>query len=162
MPAATSDALSTFHPDLIAAVRDEASRAAQRVAEFLQGFEDRGIEVPPLDRDTLLELAAALTLAAWEGNGIEVHLQAKLPAARIAIRYALATILPTVRRVDPLLISSVVRLFVDHMAWGAREELGADVALDAPDEDALIERLARFLWDRRHAHHQADTESTPP
>lgn len=152
--------LSAFHPDLIAAVRDEAARAADRVAEFLQGFEDRGIEIPPLTRDTLLELAAALTLATWEGSGFELHREANLPPARIAIRYALATILPSVRRLDPMLITLVVRLFVDRMAWHAREDLGADIVLDAPDEDALIEHLAPFLLDHYRFHLKNPTRTS--
>jgi hypothetical protein len=151
MPAAViAPTLSAFHPDLIAAVRAEAARSADRVAEFLHDLAARGVEVPPLDRDTLLELAAALTLAAWEGSGLGLHRDVGLPPARIAVRYALATVLPTVRRLDPGLIAHVIGLFAERMAWHARAELDADVALDAPDEDALVELMARFLWERRH------------
>ena len=149
---ATDATLSTLHPNLIVAVRAEAARSADRVGEFLRGVADRGVEIPPLARDTLLELAAALTLAAWEGGGLELHREAGLPPARVAVRYALATVLPTVHALDPGLIVLVVGLFADRMAWHAREDLAADVTLDAPDEDALIEHLARFLWDRRHTH----------
>ena len=149
MPAAA--ATPTFHPELAAAVRAEAGRAADRVAAFLQGLADRGVVVPPLPRDTLLELAAALTLVEWEDAGLAAHTAAGLPDARTAARYALATALPAVRRLDPGLITRVVGLFADRMAWHARAELEADVELDAADDEALIEHLARFLWDRRHA-----------
>lgn len=150
MPA--TNTTPTFHPELVAAVRDEAGRAADRVAGFLNGLADRGVTMPPLSRDTLLELAAALTLAEWERGGLTVHAAAGLPDARTAAQYALATVLPAVRRLDPGLIVHVVGLFADRLAWHAQAELGADVVLDAPDEDALIEHLARFLWDRRHSH----------
>lgn len=151
MPAAaTPPTLSALHPDLIAAVRAEAARSADRVAEFIRDLAARGVEVPPLDRGTLLELAAALTLAVWEGSGLDLHRDAGLPPARLAVRYALATVLPSVRRLDPMLIAHVVGLFAERMAWHAREELGADVVLDAPDEDALIELMARVAWERRH------------
>ena len=46
----------------------------------------------------------------------------------------------------------VVALFVDRFAWHGRHDLDTDVMLDDHiDEDALVDALAKLLWDARHA-----------
>ncbi len=152
----TAPDATSVHPDLVAAVRDEAGRSADRVGEFLRGLADRGVAVPPLSRETLLELSAALTLAAWERDGLGLGREAGLPDARTAVRNALATVPPTVGSSG--LAVRVLGLFVDRTAWAARPHLGADIRLDTPDEDAVVEALAQYLWATRP---RPDTEEPP-
>lgn len=142
-PAPPTTSPSPFHPDLVAAVRGEAGRSADRVADFLGGLAGRGVEVPPLSRETLLELSAALTLAAWEEGGLGLGRAAGLPDARTALRAALATVLPHVR--PPGMAVLVVGAFAARTAWAARPVLAADVRLDAPADDALVEAVAQYL-----------------
>jgi hypothetical protein len=36
-----------------------------------------------------------------------------------------------------------------RLTWAGQRHLGAEVILDAPDEDALVESLAQLLWAHR-------------
>lgn len=133
-----------FHPDLVAAVRVEAGRSADRVADFL-----RGAGVTRLSRETLLELSAALTLASWEEGGLGLGGADGLPDAPAAFRAALATVAPHAR--PPGMAALVVGAFAERTAWAARPLLDADVRLDAPADGVLVEAVAQYLFARRRA-----------
>ena len=61
-----------FPPDLVAAVRDEAGRDADRVAVFLDGLGLGGTPEKPvyLPAPFLLYLGGALRLWSWERQGL--------------------------------------------------------------------------------------------
>jgi len=44
----------------------------------------------------------------------------------------------------------VLALTVERFAWHARDDLGAEVLLGFPEEDAVLDALAQFLWEHRH------------
>jgi hypothetical protein len=134
---------------LVAAVEAEAISFADRMAAFL---DDAGV---PRDRPVplafALELAACLTLGAWEEAGVSAHLPPGLPAAGDALRELLAHAADRDRlrerlRASPL-FGRVLSVRLAAMAWDGPAELGAHVAVraDGLPPDAL-DRLARLLW----------------
>jgi hypothetical protein len=151
--------LSAFHPDLIRAVKGDAERDADLVGAFLDvaglapsGRRPQGAPLA-LPGDCLLRLAAALRLSLWEQLGIRVHLDHGLPPARQALLDVLRTATgqaeaEAAERARSL-ASRVMVLSVEHFAWVARVELGAELTLGPADEDALLEGLADFLWAHR-------------
>jgi hypothetical protein len=102
----------------------------------------------------LLELAAALRLDEWERRGIKHDIAPQLPAGGDAI----AGVVEhwggrETGAEDGALASAVFRAAILRLAPHARPLLGADVpmpAADAVDVDALVDRLAAFLWQHRH------------
>jgi hypothetical protein len=135
---------------------------ARRVGEFLRRHK---IAPPPgesrkLPTAHLLDLAAALRLAGWEWAGLDIHRRAGLPPARDAICNVLLA--PTrpgsglVERAVPTLYPAVLHLLIEHFAWSGLRDLGAEMILDTPDEDALVEAMARFLWAHRHLAKNSD------
>jgi hypothetical protein len=138
-------------PDLVYAVALNADCDADWVGVYLAAA---GLKPPlRLPTDFLLGLGAALRLYQWEQSGIHLHLAAGLPPAREALHEVLraATGQAEPEAVERLktLSSRVLSLFVERFAWNGRVELGADLTLDPPDEDALLDGLADFLWDHR-------------
>ena len=105
-----------------------------------------------LAREFLLELAAVLRLDLWERSGVRDRLDPGLPPAEQALADLFAPGghggLPIGAPVT--LAMSVFRASLRHLAWGGREELGADVVLDEPDDEVLLEALADLLWEHRH------------
>lgn len=101
----------------------------------------------------LLELAGILRLAEWEHLGFQDKLGEDVPAPAQALadlfkrwstklgKQAAAT--------SPELLHSVLDIWFRKFAWAALEELGADVILEATEEEELLEDLADFLWRHR-------------
>lgn len=141
-------------PDLVTAVEEDAARDAGRVALFLRTL---GLKVSParpiaLPDAFLIELGAALRLLEWERRGLSAHLDAGLPPSGRAIRDAFRHLAAPGIALGPLsdtLTYRVMVLFAERFAWAGREELDAEVALGAADEEALLEDLADFLWNHR-------------
>jgi len=154
----TNSTLAPYPPELIERVADQAARDAHLTANLLDeaGLAPLPGGVRSFPAEFLLELGAAARLLAWESAGLELHRQAGLPAARDAIGMAFRD--AARRLADPAAIApgqplsrAVFRLTLERLAWVGPRDLRAEILLDAPDEDALVEALARFLWDRRGA-----------
>lgn len=164
MASPTPHTVPAIPPELLADVAERADADADRVVLFLQalGLAPAPGQTRALPAAFLLDLGAALRLLAWEAAGLDVHRQAGLPAALDAIRRAFAEAPgyllrdPTAPAPYPPLFRAVLRLTADRLAWAGRRDLGADVVLGDPDEDALIEALAAFLWA-----HRRPTPATP-
>ena len=149
-----TDPMAAFPPELIASVAERAAEDANLVAQFL-GAADL---IPPeggnkrLPARVLLGLGAAMRLLTWEVGGLDLA-RLGLPAPDVAVLDALGVPEnPThgPRSPVPFLSSVVFRFGVERLAWCGPATLGAEVLLDDLDEDALVEVLARYLWDRRH------------
>ena len=152
-PTAEAD-LSLLPSELLLAVAEGAERDAGRVIEFLAGvgLAPEAGQVRRLPADLLLDLGAALRMLSWEYAGFAAHLEAGLPhragcdPPRLPRRRGRRNP-PPARR----LCEAVFRLAVDRFAWAGHRDVKAEVLLDVPDEDALVEAMARYLWDHRHA-----------
>ena len=138
-----------FPAEMVAAVAVDAARDADRVGLFLDHL---GLGATPekprlMPAGFLLHLGVALRLLAWEAQGFFFHREAGLPEARQVIRDAFQWLADP--GADPTeLCIAVLRLSLERFAWSGLPELGADVALDEAQEDALVEALADFLWAR--------------
>lgn len=145
-----SFAVNDFPAEMVAAVAADAARDADRVGLFLDNLGFRGTpEKPtPMPAGFLFHLAAALRLLGWEGQGFFLHREAGLPEARQAIRDAFRALADSDADSTELSVA-VLRLSVERFAWSGLPDLGADVALDEAQEDALLEALADFLWAHR-------------
>src|SRR5205085_993171 len=117
-----------------------------------------------LPADFLLDLGAAMRLLAWEQAGLTLHRESGLPPAAEAATQVFLDAVPSAagRRWPNLwLCKAVLRLSVDRFAWAGGRDLRADVLLGFPDEDALVEALAGFLWDHRSPPPSDDRGGTP-
>jgi len=150
----TNDNLyAAYPPELIDRVASLAERDAGLTAEFLGAV---GLAPPPgeacrLPARVLLELGAAMRLLAWEEEGLDCR-RAGLPIARDAILRVFREATDLLRDPSgpaPTLGRDVFGFTVDHLAWAGPKDLRAEILLDFPDEDALVEVMARFLWDNR-------------
>jgi len=138
----------------VEAVARGAARDANGVGLFLN---ELGLRVSPdrpllLAAGFLLDLGAALRLLEWERRGLQAHLQAGLPPARIALWDVCRTLgkQPDPAAVPPgALASRVLAVFVERFAWNARAELNAEVVLAEGDEEQVLEALADYLWEHR-------------
>ncbi|MDB5312677.1 MAG: hypothetical protein JWO38_6879 [Gemmataceae bacterium] len=154
---ATLDSAAVAHlpPELVRSVADDGVLDAHRVGTFLQAL---GLTPPPgrtyrIPLDVLLNLGAALRLVLWEEAGLTVHREAGLPAAGDALQTVFFDAVPEpgeTRAPDPWLFLAVFRLTVDRFAWSAPSLLAAEVLLDVPDEETLVEAMAHLLWTARH------------
>ncbi len=147
----TEDLLASFPPELIASVSEQAARDADLTAHFLQ---EVGLVLSPgkavcLPGSLLLELGAAMRLRSWESDGLDLR-RAGFPTAEDAILHLFedATRRP-LEPTPPPLCRQVFRFGIEWMAWAGPREFGAEILLEIPDEDALVEAMARFLWDHR-------------
>lgn len=161
MPPATP-AEPTYPPEQVAFVESEAALDAERVLDHL-----RRLGLVPADGSPwwfppglLLDLAAALRLRAWDAAGLRAHLEAGLPTGESAV----AGVVVALRSADGppaewgALARRVFVVTLDRLAWAARAELRAEVALEWPDNDGpLLDALASFLW----ANRQTPPEETP-
>ena len=146
-----------YPAELIQFAVAEAERDADEVATFLAAA---GLAPPPGDTrgippGVLLDLGAIVRLRRWEAAGLAVHTEAGLPTADAALTRLVALLVAaasdrTVLATAGVLARSVFELTVNRFAWTAQPELGTDVVLLADDEDALVDALAQFLWERRH------------
>ena len=142
--------------ELVEATAREAARDADRVGQLLHelGFVPSPDHPVRLPAAFLLDLGAALRLLDWELGGLHVHRDAGLPPAEQALHDAFRGLVESAGAngaADRDLARRVVALFAARLAWHGRPELGAEVALDHLDEDAMLDALAAFLWARRHA-----------
>jgi hypothetical protein len=135
---------------IITAIADDATEDAIRVRAYLDQL---GIGAVPEHPEPwlarfLTHIAAALRLRDWERKGYSFHREAGLPDGRQAIRDAVRSLRdPDVNSRE--LGIAVMSLSLKHFAWSGRRDLGADVALDQPDEEGLLESIADFLWAHR-------------
>jgi hypothetical protein len=146
----SSLSISDIPADMVAAVAANAARDADCVGLFLNrlGLGATPERPRPMPAAFLLHLGAALRLLTWEAQGFFFHRAAGLPEAPQPIRAAFESLAEP--DADPTeLCVAVLRLSVERFAWSGPPELGADVALDEAQEDALLEALADFLWARR-------------
>ncbi len=145
--------LAAFPPELIARVAEQAAGDADLVAHFL---EELGLAPTPgttrqLPGELLLDLGAAMRLLAWEVAGLELN-EPGLPAAGDAILQAFRAAMR--RKHEPSAPASalgraVLRITAERLAWVGPRDLHAEILLDVPDEDELVEAMAHFLWERR-------------
>jgi hypothetical protein len=143
MPSAfVPPSLSSYLPELVAAVRAEAERAAVRTVTYLDSWAIGGGELPPLSADDLLTIAAKLTLIAWYDDGL-----------------CLGRDLAWSDLCGAALMSKVLGIYLARTAWAARPHLDVDIQLDAPDEDELIDRGARLIWACRHTPPRPDEDT---
>jgi hypothetical protein len=142
--------IDAFPPEMVAAVPANAERDAESVACFLHhlGLEGEPDNPLPLPPGFLLYLASALRLLDWETQGFSSHREAGLPEVRAAIIDAFRQVDDPNADAKPFCVA-VLRLAVERFAWGGQTELGADVALEDPQEELLLEALADFLWANR-------------
>jgi len=136
--------------NIITALVDDATSDAIRVRAYLDvlGFGAVPENPPPWLARFLLHIAAALRLRSWELQGFCFHREAGLPDGRQAIRDAFRSLRNP--DADPTELEiAVMRLSLQRFAWSGQRELGADIALDEPDEEALLEALADFMWAHR-------------
>ncbi len=149
----TDNPPTTYPPELIDRVAEQAARDADMTAGFLEaiGLTPPSGEARHLPGDFLLELGAAMRLLAWEVDGLDLH-GAGLPTARDAILRVFRDATNRLRNQSfpiPSLGRDVFRISVERLAWVGPRDLHAEILLDVPDEDTLVEAMARFLWDRR-------------
>jgi len=144
--------LETYPPELVARVAGQAARDADLTADFLRGVGLAPlVEAGRLPAGLLLQLGAAMRLMAFEAEGLDPTRHG-MPSAEEAI---LGAFRDATRRLDdpstpPATVGRDVFLFsVARLAWAGPREMHAEVLLDVPDEDTLVEAMARFLWDRR-------------
>jgi hypothetical protein len=159
--------LTAYPPELIARVTDQATQDAEFVIELL-----RGLSLAPSDGskrwfppEFLLGLGAAARVCAWESQGIALLQGGVRLSAGDAI---LRVFEDTTRRLrDPSTPASalefvyvVFRLNTERLAWTGPRDLQAEIMLDFPDEDALVESMAQILWNNRHRWSEQESEST--
>jgi len=149
----TSELLAVNPPELVARVIEQAVRDANRSADFMEYVGLLLGKTRPLSLEFWLSLGAGMHLLEWEVDGVDVSGYG-LPSAQDAIIQAFQDEANPVRRPDyiPLAIADAVfHVFVTQLAWSGPWFLHASIALDSPDEDELVEAMARHLWGRRKA-----------
>lgn len=150
---------SPITSEAVAAANEEGRRDAIFTYLFLRALARRGQICDPflLPRRLWREFSAGLRLLRWELAGIRDHLGVQLPDARTVLREALRRAAgATAPGTDqdnhfPPLAREVVLIHFERLAWAGRRELNAEVVIDIRDKNKVIEVMARFLWNRRHA-----------
>jgi hypothetical protein len=139
--------------ELIAVVARGGERTAESTIELLTmlGFPRPGAgEHYRLTAAFLAGLGIALRLHAWEMAGLHVHRDAGLPRARElldeVIKHTVASKADTGDGFVRSLLPKFLEVTKKRLAWGGKPLLGADVVLGNPDEDALLDALARLCW----------------
>lgn len=149
-----------YPAELVQFATAEAERDAVDVVVFLTraGLAPLPSQTRGFPLGILLDLGAVVRLRRWEAAGYAVHMDAGLPSARAALDRVIDTLVTAATTKTPTtvlgagaLARSVFEVTVTRFAWGARPVLGTDIALDANDEDTLVEVMAQFLWPRRHS-----------
>ena len=133
---------------LLAAARGQTFQPAREAPSFLSAGE---VPTGPI-AELLSDVGAALRIAQWERAGLRPYLPAELPTAADAFRCIQR------KRQDPGTHQPVdladvqFSVWLKHFVWHARETLGSEVVhFGCPVEsEALIDRLAEFLWTHRH------------
>ena len=99
-----------------------------------------------------MELAAVLQLEEWERQSVLDHLNADLPSYRQAAdELAARSAWPKEfhGRHATRLSTLVNTVWIERFAWDGPSMLQADIVFGDCDEDALVEQLAKFLWEHR-------------
>jgi hypothetical protein len=159
--------LAAYPPELIARVTEQATQDAENVAILLQAF-----SLAPSDgsersypAEFLVEVGVAARVLVSEMHGIGLFQRGvRLTAGDILLRVFEDT---TRRLRDPSapastldLVDAVFRLNMERLAWTGPRDLQAEIMLDFPDEDALVESLAQILWNNRHHWSEKERELT--
>jgi hypothetical protein len=131
---------------------DGAAEEAEWVGAFLAVA---GLAPPPGETrgfppGVLLDLGGMVRLRAWEVAGLDMHRRAGLPTAREALEHIVGVL--TAAAANPAELTragrlgrAVFGLRMSRFAWAGPTELRADVVLDDPDEDVLLEALVDLL-----------------
>lgn len=139
-----------------------AEKMAQRTGEFLHSLglaptkpSDEPIFLPG---EFLLELAAILQRADWEESGLADSIGEGLSPALDDLRPLLDRLIhcpDSFRGGDAgvenaRLSQQTLRLWLQRCAWTGSELMESDIAIGDLDDDELVERLAKVLWEHRH------------
>ncbi|WP_020476088.1 hypothetical protein [Zavarzinella formosa] len=132
-----------------------ANAAADRVGSYLRNL---GLTPPPgktrrLPGWFLIDLGSALQLLEWERSGVTDLLPGLFPPAEEFLLDTWRAVRDPVirrRRPDEALARRIMTTNRWHLAHADRVQFPG-VVVDAADEEALADSLARFLWDMRHA-----------
>ena len=102
--------------------------------------------------DLVSDVGAALRIAQWERAGLRPFLPSELPAAADAFRSIQHGRQDSETHQPADLADVQLSVWLEHFAWHAGEILGSEVVqYGCPIEsEALIDRLAEFLWAHRH------------
>ncbi len=147
-----------------AAVIREAWRAADTTARFCadaKGQEAKLSASPPVPlavvadhpvHDHLRDLGAALRFSQWARAGLTEFLPADVPTGSEAMDRARKAGRDDSTDVPGKLAEEQLDVWLSDFAWDAPEILGADVVNthDSVASDEFLDRLAEFLWSRRH------------
>jgi hypothetical protein len=137
-------------------IRFAADGAAEEAAWVVALLAAAGLAPPPGETrgfppGVLLDLGGVARLRAWEAAGLDEHRRAGLPGAREALEHVVGLL--TLAAADPTELAhagrlgrAVFDLRMSRFAWAGPGELRIDAVLDEPDEEALIDALADFLW----------------
>jgi hypothetical protein len=148
---AADSRVNTLAIEVIARVMRQACDDAEMVIALLRrlGMSPSSSEFPRMPNSLLLDLAAACRLAVWERAGVTIHREAGLPSAEEALRLAFEACVSR-QIVGGLGFGpQIMALNITHFAWSGPVDLRAEVLLGVPDEDALVDAMAQFLFDRR-------------
>jgi hypothetical protein len=158
---ATTDGPIEFSDACIDAIRRRAEFVASLVGETIRRMLDlpqqpdgqvHQLNVPA---GFLLELGAVIVLKLWERQGITRHVDAGLPSWSDADADLARRFNEDPRQFDRLdnasLSQRVLKYWVENFAWDGIETFGADVLLSTADEDAIVDAVARFLYENRNA-----------
>jgi len=158
---ATSDGPTEFSDAWIDAVRRRADFVAALVAETLRATLD--VPAPPDGRvrrlnvpaGFLLELGAVIALNMWERQGIMRHLDAGIPTWSEADVDLARRLKEDPRQFDRIENASlnrrVLKYWLENFAWDGIQTFGAEVMLSTADENAIVNAVARFLYENRNA-----------
>ncbi len=162
----SSDARDAAVVEFLAAVILEGWRKADAVAALAATTRGQDSE-PPMEAPSIVAadevpagpiadlvsgVGAALRIAQWERAGLRPFLPAELPAAVDAFRSILHE-RQDLKTHQPADLADVqLSVWLKHFAWHAGEILGSEIVqFGCPIEsEALIDRLAEFLWAHRH------------
>ena len=154
--------------ELLQFAHDEAERDAGDVAVFLTaaGLAPKPGQTRGIPAGILLDLGAFVRLRRWELAGLFAHRDAGIPTARAALARVIDILVAAAKNRSALgdagtLARAVFDLMVTRFAWHAGRDIGADILLDFPDEDAFVEAMAQFLWDHRRGTPPAHRGPTP-
>jgi hypothetical protein len=140
-------------------VRFAAAGAAEEAESATTFLASAGLAPPAgetrgLPRGILLDIGGMVRLRAWEAAGLDAHRRAGLMTADEALEHIIDVL--TRAAADPAELAragalgrAVFDLRMSRFAWAGPMEYQADIALDTPDEEALIDALAKFLWGSR-------------
>ncbi len=138
--------------ELLASVVARAQADADAVIRFLRAADPAPPpgEVRGYPPSFLLDLAAGLRLASWERTGLTIQFNADLPNSLEATRNAFRILAESDPGPgNPRLIDRLEHLALKRLAWAGPGTIRADVAFGTPDEDALVDALAKIFWERR-------------